>query len=211
MTCCPTASGSFGCCPYANASCCSDKVISLSKRKEKKRNFEIKIHCCANGYSCDDSGNRCIRHFQTFNQNNFKLMKKLIVNDDQLCADGVTRCLSNTTCCPNKQNNSVTYSCCPYTKVKFFSFRFSCFKLSKKKGVCCGGNGSVCCPNGYDCNEQQLSCQLRDENSIILRNLLTISHENQCPSSNIVCSNEQTCCSTNGHTSACCPYQNVNQ
>lgn len=133
MTCCPTASGSFGCCPYANASCCSDKVISLSKRKEKKRNFEIKIHCCANGYSCDDSGNRCIRHFQTFNQNNFKLMKKLIVNDDQLCADGVTRCLSNTTCCPNKQNNSVTYSCCPYTKVKFFSFRFSSFKLSKKR------------------------------------------------------------------------------
>lgn len=82
--------------------------------------------------------------------------------------------------------------------------------MNDEKGVCCGSNGSVCCPNDYDCDEQQLSCQLRDEKSIFLRNLLTVEDFNQCQTSNILCSNEQTCCSTNTDSFACCPYPNVN-
>jgi hypothetical protein len=42
-TCCLTPQG-VGCCPYENASCCSDGV-----------------HCCPNGYQCDLSGGRCVK------------------------------------------------------------------------------------------------------------------------------------------------------
>lgn len=41
-TCCQTAT-SFGCCPFENATCCSDQ-----------------LHCCPNGYSCKDQ--RCINN-----------------------------------------------------------------------------------------------------------------------------------------------------
>lgn len=179
-TCCQRTDGEYGCCPYPDGNCCSDKS-----------------HCCPHGYSCDESGTRCIRKFEIFNQTEsfkLKLMKKLILkneNEDQLCPDNITKCFLNSTCCPNKHNNSLSYSCCPYSK-----------------GVCCGSNGSVCCPNGYDCDEQQLSCQLRDDRSLILRNLLSVEDLNQCQTSNIVCSNDQTCCSTNTNTFACCPYLN---
>jgi len=113
-------------------------------------------------------------------------------NDDQLCPDGIKKCPSNNTCCLNKENNQISYSCCPYSK-----------------GVCCGSNGSVCCPNDYDCNEEQLSCSLRD--SIILRKILSVTDYHQCGSSPVSCSYEQTCCSTYGtssHEFACCPFLN---
>ncbi len=73
----------------------------------------VKKHCCGNGYVCDSSGDRCIHHLGL-------LKKKFIfkLNDDQLCPDGKTKCLSNSTCCPNKNSiNEITYSCCPYSKV----------------------------------------------------------------------------------------------
>ena len=41
-TCCKLSSGEWGCCPYANAVCCSDG-----------------IHCCPNGYTCDVSAGTC--------------------------------------------------------------------------------------------------------------------------------------------------------
>ena len=43
-TCCELASGSYGCCPYSDATCCSDKQ-----------------HCCPNGYECDVSSSMCQR------------------------------------------------------------------------------------------------------------------------------------------------------
>jgi hypothetical protein len=100
------------------------KNIFLMKYKQ--------AHCCPSGYSCDDSGNRCIRHFNSFNETDripsaLKLksneMKNLIPyssNEDELCPDGKSRCSLNSTCCPNKATNPISYSCCPYSKVNFF-------------------------------------------------------------------------------------------
>ncbi len=91
-----------------------------------------------------------------------------------------------------------------YFKKKFLNVIF--------QGVCCGSNGSVCCPNNYDCNEQQLSCEYRD--SISLRKLLSTTEYYQCESSDVLCSSEQTCCrtpSTYDTEFACCPYPNVIQ
>lgn len=41
-TCCRIPSGSWGCCPYRNADCCSDG-----------------IHCCPSGMECDVASSRC--------------------------------------------------------------------------------------------------------------------------------------------------------
>ncbi|OQV24029.1 hypothetical protein BV898_01985 [Hypsibius exemplaris] len=41
QTCCASDQG-WGCCPYANAVCCEDKV-----------------HCCPSGFSCDLVNKRC--------------------------------------------------------------------------------------------------------------------------------------------------------
>lgn len=43
-TCCLSPTGSVGCCPYVNASCCSDG-----------------LHCCPNGYQCDLARGQCVR------------------------------------------------------------------------------------------------------------------------------------------------------
>ncbi|CAF3187788.1 unnamed protein product, partial [Rotaria sp. Silwood2] len=181
--------GSYGCCPYPQAICCPDK-----------------IHFCGNGYSCDDSGKRCIRHLNSLNKTDIResaekfLSLKMKINvesfhklsplKDQTCPDGKTICSSSSTCCQNKQNNQVTYSCCPYSK-----------------GVCCGSNGSVCCPNGYTCNEEQLSCQLSD--SKFLREARMDIDNNQCGTSNVACSLDQQCCRTYGSSDvefACCAF-----
>ncbi|KAG0444110.1 hypothetical protein HPB47_014159, partial [Ixodes persulcatus] len=41
-TCCQIQGGSYGCCPYEDATCCSDDV-----------------HCCPSGYECDTSATSC--------------------------------------------------------------------------------------------------------------------------------------------------------
>ncbi|CAF1261304.1 unnamed protein product [Adineta steineri] len=188
-TCCQLNDGSYGCCPYPDASCCSDK-----------------IHCCGNGYSCDITGKRCTKTFDSLNKTesmplglkmksfkkdlNIKSFLSLNPLKDQTCPDGKTTCSPTTTCCPNKENDQVTYSCCPYSK-----------------GVCCGTNGSVCCPNGYSCDEKQLSCQLG--NSRFARSLRAESDFSQCGSSQFGCSSAQTCCRTYGSPDgeyACCNF-----
>jgi len=42
-TCCQLASGGYGCCPYPQATCCSDKKS-----------------CCPNGYTCDLQHGQCV-------------------------------------------------------------------------------------------------------------------------------------------------------
>jgi len=62
-----------------------------------------------------------------------KKLIKYIPKEDQLCPDGIMKCLTNSTCCPNQNSNPLTYSCCPYpnvillfnfiNKMKIFNFR----------------------------------------------------------------------------------------
>jgi hypothetical protein len=75
------------------------------------------------------------------------------------------------------------------------------------KGVCCGPNGSICCPFKYICDEKELTCQLNKTRSIQDENL------NKCGSSNVACSSNQTCCkisqSLNDDQYACCDFPHV--
>ncbi|CAF3737356.1 unnamed protein product [Rotaria socialis] len=109
-TCCELNDHSYGCCPYRQASCCSNK-----------------IHCCQKGYSCDESGSRCIRHLNFIEKQNIKSQRliSLSIVQEQICPDEKTICSLNSTCCPNKNEQIISYSCCPYSN-----------------GTCCGSNGS---------------------------------------------------------------------
>ena len=48
-TCCVSPQGTVGCCPYENATCCSDG-----------------LHCCPQGYTCDLSKGQCVQGNNSF-------------------------------------------------------------------------------------------------------------------------------------------------
>ncbi|CAF1420698.1 unnamed protein product [Adineta ricciae] len=68
-TCCQLSSGQYGCCPLADAVCCSDH-----------------LHCCPNGYTCDTEHSRCKKKFDR------------PVNDVP-CPGGSSSCPDGSTCC----------------------------------------------------------------------------------------------------------------
>ncbi|CAF1271160.1 unnamed protein product [Adineta ricciae] len=68
-TCCQLSSGQYGCCPLADAVCCSDH-----------------LHCCPSGYTCDTEHSRCKKKFDR------------PVNDVP-CPGGSSSCPDGSTCC----------------------------------------------------------------------------------------------------------------
>ncbi|XP_061563667.1 granulin b [Cololabis saira] len=86
FTCCQLTSGDYGCCPYQNATCCSDR-----------------LHCCPSKSICDLKYQRC-KSVDT----QLQLMRTIPA--DTVCPDGKSRCPDQTTCC---QLSNGTYGCCP--------------------------------------------------------------------------------------------------
>ncbi|XP_059180890.1 granulin b [Centropristis striata] len=89
FTCCLLTSGDYGCCPFPQATCCSDH-----------------LHCCPGDTVCDLEHNVC-RSGET----SMPLLEKIAaVPNDVVCPDGETACPDETTCC---QMNNGTFGCCP--------------------------------------------------------------------------------------------------
>ncbi|CAF1075057.1 unnamed protein product, partial [Didymodactylos carnosus] len=135
--------------------------------------------------------------------NRIPLTEGLTINDNQTCPDGVTKCSSKSTCCPNTDENQnvLSYGCCPY-----------------QKGVCCGTRGNVCCPFNYICNPTDQSCQLNDIKPTYNflhtgnpqeRNLrLSSPPINACPNLLVSCPTNYTCCQTPTYQYQCCAFTN---
>ncbi|XP_029562755.1 progranulin isoform X1 [Salmo trutta] len=88
-TCCLLASGDFGCCPYPEGVCCTDK-----------------LHCCPGNTTCDLEHEMC-----TSPNTQTPLAKKIpAIPNDVDCPDKLSSCPDDTTCCL-KGNGS--YGCCP--------------------------------------------------------------------------------------------------
>ncbi|VDK41975.1 unnamed protein product [Taenia asiatica] len=95
VTCCKLADGSWGCCPFLNATCCLDLE-----------------HCCPNGYSC--SFNECLKSDPSGELTTpwkSKEPAKVVIFGSNTCDDGTTICPSNMTCCLTDDNS---YGCCPW-------------------------------------------------------------------------------------------------
>jgi len=105
-TCCPldAQNSSFGCCPYANADCCSDFA-----------------HCCPDGYICDLKDMQCVKQLGGGKKKKITMKSLQVpkVKDD--CPDGT--CSSDETCC---QLENGDWGCCPYPKADCCSDHAHC-------------------------------------------------------------------------------------
>ncbi|CAN8017220.1 unnamed protein product [Ixodes persulcatus] len=121
QTCCQIQGGSYGCCPYEDATCCSDDV-----------------HCCPSGYECDTSATSC-RKGDIFAAalRKFPARRPLlpVVNDATpgsiVCPNKIQHCPDGTQCCLSY--DTINYFCCPY-----------------QNGTCCE-DGLFCCKAGFRC------------------------------------------------------------
>ncbi|KAJ8345434.1 hypothetical protein SKAU_G00296270 [Synaphobranchus kaupii] len=134
-TCCQLSDGSYGCCPFPNAVCCSDH-----------------LHCCPSGNTCDLVHSTC-----TSANSQTPLAKKIPASNDALqalrdnsdvkdphtvgetsvtCPDG-KECPDLTTCC---QLSDGSYGCCPFPNA-----------------VCCSDH-LHCCPSGNTCDLVNNTC-----------------------------------------------------
>ena len=95
-TCCLLSTGMYGCCPYPNAVCCSDKS-----------------HCCPQGTTCDIAHGVCLQEniasLQQLTLNKFLIDMK--PDTHKICPDHKSFCHAGSTCC---QLSGGTYGCCPY-------------------------------------------------------------------------------------------------
>ncbi|XP_062517534.1 neurogenic locus notch homolog protein 1-like [Corticium candelabrum] len=86
-TCCQEADKKYGCCPLANAVCCSDR-----------------LHCCPQGYKCDSSG-MCVKTSEVV------VLAGSHASTPSYCPDGSV-CPANYGCCPHAKSEH--YRCCSY-------------------------------------------------------------------------------------------------
>ncbi|KAM9838109.1 granulin b isoform 2-T3 [Aulostomus maculatus] len=102
FTCCLLTSGDYGCCPYPNAMCCSDR-----------------LHCCPGDTICDLDHGVC-----KSGDTQMPLLKKspAIPNDIE-CPDKQSICPDQTTCC---QLANGSYGCCPMPNAVCCTDRLHC-------------------------------------------------------------------------------------
>ncbi|KAF1450274.1 hypothetical protein FQV07_0009542, partial [Pygoscelis papua] len=129
-TCCVTASGTWGCCPMPQASCCADKV-----------------HCCPHATVCDLARGRCLSPAGDVPLGTpFPAWKRqppapAVALHQVLCPDGRSVCPDGATCC---QLPSAQYGCCPLQNAVCCSDRQHCCP----QGTACDLERSTCTSSG---------------------------------------------------------------
>ncbi|CAM9850057.1 unnamed protein product, partial [Bubo scandiacus] len=178
-TCCVTASGTWGCCPMPQASCCADKV-----------------HCCPHATVCDLTHGRCLSPTGDVPLGTtFPAWKRQppapVALHQVLCPDGRSACPDGATCC---QLPSAQYGCCPLQNGTACDLERStctssqgwarplaslpkagggdvrcdeetscpdgntCCRLSSGAWGCCPLEQAVCCPDHVHCCPQGYTC-----------------------------------------------------
>ncbi|XP_071546738.1 progranulin-like isoform X3 [Panulirus ornatus] len=201
FTCCQMLHSGYGCCPYSEATCCTDL-----------------IHCCPKGTTCNTTLGTCdvqkkmrwsllSRSSMTNKLSEMPGFKAEVEEEhherlDIVCPDERFQCREGDTCCQMKDGN---YGCCPMPDA-----------------TCCPDHES-CCPNGYDCVKN--ACQRRSASQrdffLPFFNKLTATRRIQeegspssvvptdletviCPDGSS-CPNENTCCKISSVQFGCCP------
>ncbi|KAF2365824.1 Granulin [Trinorchestia longiramus] len=162
-TCCPTHRPEReGCCPYANATCCSDK-----------------IHCCPEGSRCDVKRGECVSEstlsllsiFQNLIRSHQNQLPMVVVTHDDTVVEtpddasavmqgsvhlefegrhypAVLNALNNGTHlvlvpCPDHSSCPDTYTCCAFDNKSYGCCPYS-------NAVCCADH-ATCCPHNTQC------------------------------------------------------------
>jgi len=170
----------YGCCPYENATCCSDLAS-----------------CCPSGYTCDVDAGTCnastkngfFSYIQMAKVHKPKQEEK--VEDDCPTTDP---CGTGETCCPMESG----YGCCPYENATCCSDLASCCP----SGYTCDVDAGTCnasTKNGFLSYIQMAKVhKLKQEEKV---------EDETCPSG--TCAAGTTCCSLADGSWGCCPYPNA--
>eukprot|EP00003_Mantamonas_plastica_P018308 TRINITY_DN2_c0_g1_i1.p2 TRINITY_DN2_c0_g1~~TRINITY_DN2_c0_g1_i1.p2 ORF type:complete len:277 (+),score=48.23 TRINITY_DN2_c0_g1_i1:56-832(+) len=181
-TCCSLTSGGYGCCPYENATCCSDHQ-----------------HCCPGGYTCDLSQGECKKQSDEPKVVVHKMHVHADSEGDVQCPDGKSQCPTGSTCC---QLTSGGYGCCPYVNASCCSDHQHCcpggYTCDLSQGECKKQSGEFeSIPFGKKFNAKILD---DDEDK---------SEDAQCPDGKSSCPTGSTCCQLTSGGYGCCPYVNA--
>ena len=190
QTCCVFSNGTYGCCPYENAVCCSDH-----------------LHCCPEGYTCETSSGLCIQLSEKrLALKITKLQLSEVSVKDVICPDGGT-CEDDQTCCVFSNG---TYGCCPYENAVCCSDHLHCcpegYTCETSSGLCIQLSEKrlalkitklqlsevsvkdVICPDGGTCEDDQTCC------------VLSNGTYGCCPYENAVCCSDHLHCCPEGYT-----------
>ncbi|XP_064112594.1 progranulin-like isoform X2 [Macrobrachium nipponense] len=200
FTCCKMYSGSYGCCPFNNGTCCMDG-----------------FHCCPHGSKCSPSGScysaemNYVVHAYPLGGKFQKALKKKnglgkphhqeVSDPGGLCPDGHP-CPERYTCC---KISGKRYGCCPYSEA-----------------MCCD-DGIHCCPKGTNCNTTLGTCDVQKTFhwSFPIHRLEALlwtessgTPDNKVHVSDVVCPDERyhcplhtTCCQLKSGDYGCCPME----
>jgi hypothetical protein len=234
-TCCQLASGGYGCCPYAKATCCSDKQ-----------------HCCPNGYQCDIKQGQCVKGIEIVSTLAMGKVKETCKDGSQ-CGSGTccelesggygccpyedaTCCDDKQHCCPNGYQCDIPHMRCvqgntfiPKTfagikDIKAAPVKDTCKDGSQcGSGTCCelesGGYGCCpyedatccddkqhCCPNGYQCDIPHMRC-VQGKTFTSVKDIKASPVKDTCKDGSQCGSG--TCCELESGGYGCCPYEDA--
>ncbi|XP_064589964.1 progranulin isoform X2 [Zonotrichia leucophrys gambelii] len=195
-TCCRMGLGTWGCCPFSQAVCCSDLV-----------------HCCPQGYTCDPEKGSCLKGGAT----HLPWVQKIPalphggqVTSGNVKCDETTSCPDGTTCC---RMGLGTWGCCPFSQAVCCSDLVHCcpqgYTCDPEKGSCLKGgdthlpwvqkipalphggqvtSGNVKCDETTSCPDGSTCCRL------------SLGTWGCCPLEQAVCCGDHKHCCPRGYT-----------
>ena len=178
-TCCKLASGAYGCCPYPNATCCSDMK-----------------HCCPSGFTCQVASGTCQMgtvKLPMFAKVSAKKVKTDPPASNGVCPDGISECPAGTTCC---KLVSGSYGCCPYTNAVCCSDHEHCCP----SGYTCNVGAGTCRMGVY---EVPMFAKFS------VKKVKEPASNGVCPGGQSECPTGTTCCKLSSGSYGCCPFPNA--
>lgn len=193
-TCCLSQSGFYACCPFANATCCDDK-----------------LHCCPHAMTCDTIKGRCNKGdisipFQLKTES-IKI-KNNPTPDELVCPNKKSVCAPETTCCLLAEG---AWGCCPMPNavcckddLHCCPENYSCDAESKK------------CTNGLISIPFYRKIEAKIKEIEEIKNEIKISNSSSlklgsvvCPDGCSFCPKDTTCCQMCDGSYGCCPMVNA--
>ncbi|MBN3308823.1 GRN protein, partial [Amia calva] len=181
-TCCQTTTGSYGCCPFTDAVCCTDH-----------------LHCCPGGTTCDLEHSVCKSATKET-----PLWTKLpaVLRDvgfvcvsSVTCPDGRSKCPDETTCCLLSNGS---YGCCPLPNAECCS-----------DFVHCCPKGYTCNVEASSCEQKSLVFPWLSQRPLTLvkapMSRVPVRASDVPCDDTTSCPDGSTCCKTTQGGWACCP------
>eukprot|EP01137_Pigoraptor_chileana_P023101 Opistho-2@88864 len=182
-TCCLLASGDYGCCPHANATCCDDHV-----------------HCCPGGYTCDVAAGACTLG----SKSTIALTKVPAINSESVpCPDGKSACADGQTCCVLEDG---AYGCCAQADATCCDDHVHCCP----SGYDCDLGIGICVRKAHIVDVVAVPAVVLEKasskkNAVVAANVKSVV----CSDTRYACDDGTTCCMQPSGEYSCCPLANA--